>query len=364
MNRYIYYLFLIPFIVNMVGPVPKILFETKDTGTIISMLSAIVIGILFLYFILIFFNRFPGVGFPELLKKHMPKWIFVFLVFCFGLLWFAIGLYTLITITYLMQRFLTPDISTFWITVLFLVFITYGVLLSSKSILYTVEIILWLSLPFLFLVILALYFNQNINWDFIGKAWMHINHQPDYSSFSAAFLPFLGLISLSIFNREFKGEQKQTPLQFLLILILGIGFLFTTYFIPIGYNGFDNIKHITYPFVLSTDSIRINLAFLERVMYVFLILYLSIAFLFLIITWHVGVEFLKSLSSSRSRKQGSRDRTPYFLLSFFWIISLWITVYITQFQIILYANYLFKAIPPFCLIFVLACSYIYRRVKI
>lgn len=363
MNRYLYYLLLVPLVVNMVGAVPRVLFETKDTGTIVSMFLAIAISIVFFYLVMRFFNRYPGVGFPELLKKHTPKWLSVFLLFCFGLLWFAIGLNALILNTYLMQRFLTPDISTFWITMLFLFFVSFGVLLSTKSILYTVEIILWIALPLLFLVILGLYIHDNIKWDFIGKAWVHVNHQPNYSAFSAAFFTFFGLMSLSIFNREFKRKQKYTLFQAFFFSLLGAIFLLTSYFVPIGYNGFDNIDHITYPWVLTTDSIKFNLAFLERVMYVFLILYLPLVFLFLITTWHVGMEFFKSSVSDRLLKWNDRDLTPFVILIPLWIISLWISVYISHNQITLFASYLYKIIPPICLVFLLACWHINRRVK-
>ena len=89
MNRYFYYLILVTFIVNVLGAVPNTLFEAKTSGGIISMLLAIAIGTFFIYLLTVFFNRFPGLGFPELLKNHMPKWISFFLLFCFGLLWFA-----------------------------------------------------------------------------------------------------------------------------------------------------------------------------------------------------------------------------------------------------------------------------------
>lgn len=363
MNRYFYYLILVSLVVNMVGMVPTILFE-KKSGTIISMLLAIAIGTLFIYLIIIFFNRYPGVGFPELLKNHMPKWISSFLLFCFGLIWFAIGLNTFILNTFLMKRFLTPDIPLLWIAVLLLAFVSFGVLLSTKNILYTVEIILLLNFPLLVLVLVELYLNENLKWDFIGKAWMHVYHQPNYLSFSAALFTFIGLINLSIFNREFKNKQTHTPLQILFFCVLGAGFLLTTYFIPIGYNGFDNINHLTYPWILTVDSIKVGFAFLERAMYVFLVLYLSISFLFLIITWHVGLEFLKSLGSIRLLKQGGHDLTAYLILLLFWIISLWVSVYVSQYQITLYASNLLKVIPPFCFIFLLACLYIYRRVKV
>ncbi|MCQ6282478.1 GerAB/ArcD/ProY family transporter [Bacillus sp. EB600] len=363
MNRYFYYLTLVTMIVNMVGSVPKILFKTKDFGTITSILIAIAIGILFIYWITSFFNQFPGVGFPELLKNHMPKWISTFLLFCFGLMWFFVGLETFISNTFLMKRFLTTQTPIFWIAVLLLFFVSFGVLLSTKSVLYTVEIILLLNLPLFVLVIVELYANENLKWDFIRKAWMYLYHQPNYSSFSAAIFVFLGLFNLSIFNREFNNKQHHTPLQLLLFCVLGAGLLLTTYFIPIGYNGFDNINFITYPWILTADSIKVGFAFIERVMFVFLIVYQSIAFLGLIISWHVGLEFLKSLGSIRQLNRGGYDLTPYLFLLLFWIISLWTSVHFSEYHIMLYAGYLFKMMPPFCFIFLFVCWYIHRRVK-
>lgn len=46
------------------------------------------------------------------------------------------------------------------------------------------------------------------------------------------------------------------------------------------------------PWVSTADGVRMKYAFIERVVYIFLLIYLGISYLFALITWHVGSEML------------------------------------------------------------------------
>lgn len=363
MNRYFYYIVLVPMVGSVVSALPSLLFESSEKGAIVSMLISLLVGVTFIYFITKFFNKFPGKGFPEVLKQSMPMWISKLFLLMISFIWFTMGLHILISYSFLLKRFLTPNIGISWIVITFLLFITYGVLMESKSVLYLVEMILFINLPLIIFIVGKLFTSQGLEWDYIRKSVMYFYHAPDYTAFSVSLFLFLGAANLIIFNREFKKKQKITSLQLVIFGVLGAGMLFTTYFIPIGYNGFDNIQYITFPWLLTADSMRVGLAFLERVMYIVLILYLAIAFLNIIITWHVSLETLKSTIWFKRLRWRQHNLTPYLFMLVFWMASLLVTNSISEYQLIQFSRYLFNVLPPFFFLFLIICRYISRRVK-
>src|SRR5689334_7817126 len=111
MNRYFYYLIIINMIANVAASVPKILLEARTKGAIVSMILALIMGSMATYTIARFFNKFPGKGLPELLKEYTPKWITIPLLMFLAVGWFSAGLTTLINYSFVLKRFLTPDMS-------------------------------------------------------------------------------------------------------------------------------------------------------------------------------------------------------------------------------------------------------------
>jgi len=139
--------------------------------------------------------------------------------------------------------------------------------------------------------------------------------------------------------------------------------MFTTYFIPIGYNGLDHIQYMSFPWLLTTDSIKVAIAFLERVMYIFLFLNLSIAFVSIIITWHVSMEILKSSGLLKGIKWKQHNLNAHLFTIVVWIASLIVSTYITEPQFLEYSSYLINFLPPFFVVFLIICWFISWRDK-
>ncbi|MFB9761265.1 GerAB/ArcD/ProY family transporter [Ectobacillus funiculus] len=360
MNRYFYYLVIVNMIANIVASVPRILIEARARGAIASMVLALFLGCAFIYIMARFFHSFPGKGLPELLKEHISKWIYIPFVLYLIAAWFLAGLVTLITYSFLLKRFLTPDMPVTWIICIFLCFISFGVLMNTKSVLYTIEAIVVFNIPLVILIMIKAYTGEGMKWDFVKKSVMYIYPIPDYSAFSACSYVFLGAANLIIFNRVFTKKQKMSWLQLGITLLIAGGNLATTYFIPIGYNGFDQIDRLVYPWILTSDSMRIEFGFVERVLFIFLVLYLAISFLSILIHWHVTVELLKSLFWLKRFQWKGRNLTPYLFVSLFWFISLIIVPYVTEQDVTVYTMSFFN-ILPFFFIVVLAMLWVIKR---
>ncbi len=193
---------------------------------------------------------------------------------------------------------------------------------------------------------------------------MYIYHTPSYSAFSAALFSAIGAANLIIFNRVFTKKQRMTLLQLGLIFFTLTGNLATTYFVPMGYIGFNHIDRIIYPWVATSDALRLGFGFIERVAFVFLVLYLAVSFLSILIHWHVVIELLKKLMWLERFKWKERNLTSYLFVSVLWLISLQGAAYLTEYQVTLYTSYFFNCLPACLIALVLVLSFINRRAKV
>lgn len=364
MSRYFYYLIAVNMVIHIVTVVPNILFEAKTDGAVLSIAFALIAGIVITYGLASVFTRFPGKGYPELLKEFVPKWVSFPLLLLTSLIWFTAGLITLVTYSFLLKRFLTPEMPLIMIVSLLLLFISFGIIMKSKSVLYTVEIILLLNIPFIIFIFAKMYTGEGMVWDFAKEAMMYVGQPPDYSAFAAATFTFLGSANLVIFNRLFTSKQKMTWKQAIALGVIGGGILFTSYFIPIGFQGFNNIDSLVHPWFLTADSIRMKYGFIERVLFIFLNLNLSISFISILVHWHVAVELLKSIIWFERLKWKGYNMTPWLFVAIFWTGSLIVVPYLTEYQNKLYTKYALNVFFPFILFLLLVLFFIKRRAKV
>ena len=364
MNRYFYYLIIVNMVANIVACVPKILLEARTKGAIISMILALIMGSMVTYIMARFFNKFPGKGLPELLKEYIPKWVAIPLLMLLTVGWFSAGLTCLLNYSFLLKRFLTPDMSIQWIVSIFLCFISFGILMSSKSVLYTIETVLVFNIPLVFIIMIKAYTSEGMEWDFVKESVMYIYHIPSYSAFSASLFPTIGAGNLIIFNRVFTKKQRITWSQLGLIFFILTGNLATTYFVPIGYSGFEYIDRILYPWVRTSDAMRLDFGFVERVLFIFLTLYLAVSFLSILMHWHVVIELLKKVIWLKRFKWKERNLTPYLFIGVFWFISLPTSSYLTEYQLTLYTGYFFNSLPAFLISTLFMFWFINRRAKV
>lgn len=364
MNRYYYYLIFFNLVANMISAVPKILFLHKTNGSLFSLFLSIPAGLLSVYLFIRFFNSFEGKDLSELVKKYFSKWISLPILSFLAITWLAAGLITLITFTFMIKRFLTPDMSILLIASLFLIFISYGILMQTKSILYTVETVLIFSIPLIAFMFIKAYRSPHFMWEFVGVAVMHSNHWPNYSAFSASLYCFLGIANLIVFNRAFPKKNFQLSWKSMLFIgIVGTITIISTYLIPIGLNGFEKIDSLVYPAITTSDTLRMKFGIVERVLFIFFMFFLAVTFISLLIHWHVAIELCKNIFWLKNFKWKNTNLTPYIFIGIFWAVTIFLTHYLNEYTLLIYAKYFFNCLPPFFLLMFILFWFIRRRAK-
>lgn len=363
MNRFIYYAILINIISNISSLVPRVLLAKSKEGALFSMGLGLIVALLLTYMVIRFFNKYPGKGLPELLKKSTSKWLYVPIIFYFSVIWFVAGLVTVITYIFMLVTFLSPEMSFLATTIPFLLILSYGIIMKTKKVLYTIEIVLLLFIPIGFFVFLKAYLSKQMNWDFVKLAIMNANNLPDYSAFAATIFLFTGVLNVAIFNRYFTKKQKIRLKHLIFVGLTGFFMLFTTYFLPIGFGGFDQVDNLLYPWISTTDSIRMRYGIIERLVFVFLIFFVSISFMSAVIHWHVSVQFLNSIIYFKKFKWKDKNLTPYLYALLFSITTLFIIATITATELYQYSKFFYNSLTSLYSVLLISMLLINRGVK-
>lgn len=364
MSRFIFYLIFINLLTNMVSTTPRTFITESTKGTLGSLLLAIVVGMVLTYAIISLFRHFPGQGLPEILDACMPKWISTPIILFLSLSWYGAGLITLITYVFIIIRFLTPEMSIYLIVLTFAFVITFGVFMYTKSILFASEIVVVLVVPFIVFVQLKGYFGKAFDWDYVRIAIMHINHLPSYPAFVTALYVVIGVANLIIFNREFTELKKPTRKSMILLTFASLYILLTTYLLPVGMSGFEALENVLYPWIMTSDSIRMKFGLIERVVFIFIAAFLAVSTMSIIIHWHVSMKLLSSVFHFKKLKWKSFNLTLPLFTVLFWTIATTATKMFTGDVLFKSAYYFDVYLLPVILVLLIACLlYAKRRAK-
>ena len=200
-------------------------------------------------------------------------------------------------------------------------------------------------------------------WDFVKEATLYINQTPNINAFSACFFLFLGVSNLFIFNRFFTQKQNYSWKQMAYIAVIATITLFTTYFIPIGFNGLNDIQNLVYPWISTSDSLRMKFFLVERVLYIFLLFYLAIAFLSILVHWYVSFEFLKFVFNLEKIKWKGFKLGIFLPIPFFIALAIFSVFIFNEHRLFRFTNLFYNLLIIFFPAMVLLFMYIKRRMK-
>lgn len=349
---------------NISSIIPRILLSKKDDGAIISMALGLIAGLLLIYVVISFFNKYPGKGLPELLKNYSSKWLYIPVLFLLSIMSYIAGLITLATYTFILATFLSPETLLITTVFPFLLVLSYGILMKSKSILYSIEIVLILFLPIGVFVFLKAYSSKQLEWDFVKVAVMHVNSFPNYDAFTASLFLFSGVLNMTIFNQFFLKKHTFGIKQLLVIGSLSIFTLFTTYFMPIGFGGFDEIDKLLYPWISTTDSVRMGFGVIERLVFIFMLFFISISFMSIVIHWHVSAQFLKSIVQFKKMNWKGKNLTLHSFALLFGIGALIFINTLTNFKLYQYSILFYNTLPVLVVILLISMLSVNRGAKL
>ncbi|RXZ84642.1 hypothetical protein EBB07_01080 [Paenibacillaceae bacterium] len=339
MNRHFYFSFILFSMLNLILFVPSTLIAHRYDGAVSSIVVSVIVGTLLAYLYTSTFEKFPGLGLPEILHKFHPNWIVTPTLLFYAFMWLSGASIALVGFSVLINRFINPDTNSIYILALLVAICIYSSSRSTLSIMFIIEMGLICNVPLILFLLSKSVFSPNVNWDAIRTIANYGMEMPDLQSVSAATYIFTGYVTISLFNRAFPANFRYKyrwtiPVFGLLVLLL-------SFFIPIGFHGTESVDNYLYVWSITADSMMMRYGFIERVMFVFLILYLNLTLLFVTTAWHHAMEFIKSCSRNYEPRVDP-DKTPmrnWVIVSIFGVLTLLFHQFFTERESLIFANY-------------------------
>lgn len=356
MNRYFLYLIILNMMTNTIIFVPKILIEDRFDGAVMGMIVALPLGLFFTIATVKLLGKFPEQGLPELLNSSFGKKFKTAVLVSLACIWFSAGLITLLGFIDILNRYINPEIKKIYLVLPFLVAVLFVIQMTTQKVMYLLELVLFINTPLIGFIVFKAFTSDYMNWNSIFEVGTHLFAFPKLNAIAASSYAFSGYANALIFNRLFKGKIKAR--NFVAIFFLVLFNLFTTFFIPIGIHGADGVGEYLYPWIATSDSLRMIYGPIERVIFIFLMFYLSITLLSVSVHWHVSLEFLKSLSPT-----GLTSKQIGIIMGALAAISMIAVYSITALQLIKIAGYWLQLRVPVEILFILLLFITARRQK-
>lgn len=364
-NRYLYWMFLMNSLLNILNFVPRELLDARFKGAQTSILVATVLGTVFLSVFTLLIAKFPGKGIQDILETALPKGVIIPLMIMFSSLWCVAGLITILSFVDITLRFVSPDTGPHLVILSFLVLVCFCARMDSLSVLYGMEMMLAIILPLIVYAIVKALVNPDFSWDSVLQIVTYSAHAPDWKSIAAATFSFSGYFNMVVFNRVLPKIKMKHSWIF---AVNGLAVLLLTFYVPIGYFGTIGVERHVYTWFSTADSIRINTFIVERMLFVFYFAYLTLSLVSVTVHWHVGKELLTGLF--RSRKQAKartklwRDLSALALFSGITIAFMGLDQYqLNQFGVVfLYARWIGELFMIMLLFYCYAVAYRRRNV--
>ncbi|NWL89925.1 hypothetical protein DMN77_20455 [Paenibacillus sp. 79R4] len=308
-RRYLYYLLLgTQLAMSFPSVVPYILIEDRYHGAPAALIVGLFFGVVIQSLALYAFSAFPGQTLNDILTQGgVPKVVIKCLNAYLIVTEYFLGLLLGFQFTKLFSMNPAISVSSYAILGLFVAFVILAARQTSLTILFILEILFVIILPFFALFVITTIFNKQVSWDAIEYGADFVKTIPTWGGIAAAFSLFTGFIPLMALNKEIKwrtanGDFKLSRI-FWVTAFLGFILLLNTYFVPIGYfgmNGSGSLNHIWY---LVADSVRMEWYIFGRFSYIFLLLTTIFTISSIMGSWFISLYFAKSLFIKNSRKE-------------------------------------------------------------
>lgn len=293
MNRYFFYHYFIVCFTNLMLLIPFYLTTGRYDGAVMSIVLSPIFGYVFLYMFTNSLAKFPGKALPEIFSLFYPKWVVnIIIVYKSILIGIAaaivVSVYAVIT-----TRFLNPDANPYLILVLLMLCCAYGATRNSVSVTFVLEVVLVLSIPVIAFIMYKTIRNPLLNWDAIHVIANHYYHMPTVIAFAAASFVYTGYLNMGLFNRLLSPNFRFKYLW--LYPIIAFVVLIITFFVPIGIHGTETVSEYIFLWSATADSTRMMYGFIERMLFVYLIVLINLALMFTTVSWHIIVQYIRTI---------------------------------------------------------------------
>lgn len=315
MNRYFYYNYLTVSFANLLVFVPYVLIQNRYNGTVLAIPIGFVIGIILLYLFTKTIKHYPNKDIFSIVKDTKQTWFIYLFVFAKTVIAIASSILVVGGYAVIVTRYLNPEGNLNMVLVIVLVAIGYAVTRNLLSVAYIIEFMMVVTIPFITFVMYKTFTNPIFNMDTVLAIGQHYRQMPNLLTVASVVFFFSGFTHLSLFalirNKPIQFKYCwPAPLMSLIILLVTLA-------VPIGMLGSETAADYLFVWTVAADATQMPFGFIERLMFIFIIVLLSIAFTYTVSTLSQIIEAGKSmiLLVSKRLKEKQVNRLPVYIYS-------------------------------------------------
>lgn len=305
MNRYVFYILWCDGIIISSLLLYNLLLNERFNGSMMAIVISAVSGMIFLVTMTKSLEHFPKQGLPEIFRMFLPAGARVSLLIFFSIMTITKGCIMIGYASSFFNLYLS-DLRTITVIAFMFLTVSWGATRSSKTILSTLELVLFICIPIMYFILTKAVFSQGIEWNSIKAMDDYALSWPKWETITAANSLFSGFVGLIVFNRVVpsKIKWKFAPI----ILIVNLHILVTGLLISIGIHGTYGVGNYISPMYSALDSIgNISGLFSRTIMPYFLIV-LFLLLMYAAVTIHVGLELLKGCFSLKFQNNPRKEQ--------------------------------------------------------
>ncbi|MEK8132031.1 hypothetical protein WMW72_29390 [Paenibacillus filicis] len=356
-----YSLFFVNMLVQVVVFVPTMLINERFEGSVMAIFAGVLVGTVLLVLFVRSIGAFPGQTLPDILAAT-SRWFHLPFLALLCVTWFSAGLISLLSINNMAIRFINVSFQGPAMILVFSIFILWIMLfLGTPQILALVSVVLILNLPLIGIIFYQATRNEYIMWSSVLEVGTYWAILPSYKAITASSFMFTGYTNLVVFN---KLIHKPVALGKLWIVpIIALLNLLTSVAVPIGLHGADGVNDYMFPWVVTADSLQIQYGPIERLISVFLLLYVSISTISILIHWHVCHQLFLSMFKPNPRKPRKQTYLTYGLLLSFLVTTYLVEKNTREYEIFRFAEHWMMLRLPAEILLVMTLVFMARRRK-
>lgn len=254
---------------------------------------------------------------PEVLGKSLNKYIRIPVVLFLAFMWATAGAIVLITFTGVTSRVLNPEMNNMILILFFCIIGCWAATRRSTSLINGLEIIIIVTLPIVVFIVFKALSTSLFYWDSVAVFTDYALEKPMYMDIAAGTYPFTGYINLSIYNRMYKNLKIK---HLWLVPVIGSVLMLISFFAPIGLLGIEAVEDYLYTWIITADTLRMKFGFVERVLYLFLFVYLLLSLMYVAVKWNIAIQLIKSCFTKKNSIVHKKTKL------FKWIIGILISI--------------------------------------
>lgn len=268
-NKYYYLMLITTILSHFIFYIPSYMNTYILDGAITAIFIALFVALISEYIGIYIFNYFKKYTLVEINREILGEKLGGVISFISMILNFSTGIFMCVALVGIANKFILPTTSLLLLEIMIIIPILLNLLNTNKTFLY---LLAYLSIFIVFGMLLyyALTFKE-IKFDYVKGILVRSFRLPKLTLIIIASYFYTGARNLQSLNPVFKRISYKKTALITTFIAFPAGLLIIL--IPAGLWGVEAVKTIEHPWISATDTIQVDLFFIERALYLLLPLF-------------------------------------------------------------------------------------------